>query len=47
MAAMPAVELVDSNGQAVSTGDWHFSLSADGKTLKARYTSPGAIILFR
>ena len=34
MAAMPAVELVDSNGQAVSTGDWHFSLSADGKTLK-------------
>ena len=34
MAAMPAVELVDSNGQVVTSGDWHFSLSADGKSLR-------------
>lgn len=46
MAAMPAVELVDSNGQTVSTGDWHFSLSADGKTLKFG-RSIGFCVLFR
>lgn len=34
MTAMPTVELVDSNGQVVTSGDWHFSLSPDGKALK-------------
>lgn len=46
MAAMPTVELVDSNGQVVPTGDWRFSLSADRKTLRFGLAS-GLIIMVR
>ena len=34
MSAMPDVELVDSEGQVVTSADWRFSFSADRKTLK-------------
>lgn len=45
MTAMPAVELVDSNGQVVSSSDWVFSLASDGKTLRFGRSTGFCILL--